>query len=69
MKVDLNFEVSELTFDIFERRKARRENNSFYKIYKAEQISIEFDLGIEVREVSFDQFERRKVPRENRPQF
>jgi stalled ribosome rescue protein Dom34 len=76
MEIDLGIEVSEVTFDEFERRKAPRVSISINEIrskdyfandsYKGEQIRFEVDLGIEVNEIAFDQFERRKAPRENR---
>jgi hypothetical protein len=76
MEIDLGIEVSEVTFDEFERRKAPRASISINDIrskdyfannsYEVEQIRFDIDLGIEVSEVAFDQFERRKAPRENR---
>lgn len=76
MELDLGIEVSEVTFDEFERRKTPRVSISINDIrskdyfannfYKVEQLPTEVDLGIEVSEVTFDEFERRKSPRENR---
>ncbi|PCI60846.1 MAG: hypothetical protein COB34_02005 [Methylophilaceae bacterium] len=73
MEVDLAFNVVEVGFDEFERRKMPRENVSLIEIQNkaffanllngAEEIRVPFDLGIEVNEVPFDQFERRKHPR------
>lgn len=73
MELDLGIEVSEVTFDEFERRKTPRVSisindirskdyfaNNFFKIV---QLPTEVDLGIEVSEVTFDEFERRKTPR------
>jgi hypothetical protein len=72
MTVDLAFEVKEVTFDQFERRKAPRNsislveilNKSFLKnIFEDDEFPISFDIGIEVDEVPFEKFERRKQPR------
>ena len=75
MERDLGIEVSEVTFDQFERRKSPRGNsvfNEFRKnayfadnVYKLGHVQMEIDPGIEVSEVTFDQFERRKAPRGN----
>ena len=61
MVVGFGIEVSEVPFDLFERRKVTRKNSAFNEDLKR----IEVDLGYEVREVAFDEFERRKTPREN----
>lgn len=73
MEVDLAFNVSEVGFDEFERRKTPRENVSLIEIQNkaffanisnnTEVTRMPFDQGIEVNEVPFDQFERRKHPR------
>ena len=73
MKVDLTFEVVEVGFDQFERRKAPRGNISVVKVQnelyfesilnnQAEATSA-FRLAIDVNEVPFDQFERRQHSR------
>ncbi len=70
--VDLAFEVKEVSFDQFERRKAPRniislfeiQNNFFMKnIFGDDELPIAYDMGIEVKEVPFEHFERRKVQR------
>ena len=70
--IDLAFEVKEVSFDQFERRKAPRntislfeiQNHFFFKnISGNNELHINFDMGIEVHEVPFEQFERRKHPR------
>lgn len=72
MMVDLAFEVKEVSFDQFERRKSPRNaislvelrNKSFLNnIFKNDDLAITFDMGIEVNEVPFEQFERRKQSR------
>ncbi|MGJ8620815.1 MAG: hypothetical protein ACSHWN_10820 [Methylophilaceae bacterium] len=72
MAVDIAFEVNEVSFAQFERRKAPRNsislieilNKSFLKnIFEDDDLPITFDFGIEVDEVPFEQFERRKQPR------
>ncbi|MEE9332329.1 MAG: hypothetical protein V3U89_08880 [Methylophilaceae bacterium] len=73
MGVDLAFEVIEVGFDEFERRKTPRKNIFLTEIQNKEFFVNLFneaedkrggvDLGIEVNVVSFDQFERRKHPR------
>lgn len=72
MAVDIAFEVNEVSFEQFERRKAPRNsislieilNKSFLKnIFEDDDLPITFDFGIEVDEVPFEQFERRKQPR------
>ncbi len=68
MEVDLAFEVAEVSFDEFERRKTPRENISLIEIQNKAFLAHVFnepkiDIGIEVNEVAFDQFERRKQPR------
>ena len=73
MEVDLAFEVAEVEFDKFERRKMPRENLSVIEIQnktffssfydEADNAPTTYDLGIDVNEVPFEQFERRKHPR------
>lgn len=72
MTIDLAFEVKEVSFDQFERRKMPRNsislveilNKSFLKnIFENDELLIRFDYGIEVDEVPFEHFERRKQPR------
>ena len=72
MTVDLAFEVNEVSFDQFERRKAPRnyislidiQNKSYLNnIFEGEELPIAFDMGIEVDEVPFEQFERCQYPR------
>jgi hypothetical protein len=70
MELDLGIEVSEVSFEEFERRQAVRgscifseiQRNAYFtdKFYEKEQIRIEVYT---VTEVNFDQFERRKSPR------
>jgi hypothetical protein len=70
MNVDLAFEVAEVSFDQFERRKTPRRVVSLLDLQSKAffasiaNMQIDFDLGIEVNEVPFDQFERRKRPRD-----
>jgi hypothetical protein len=72
MMVDLAFEVREVSFEQFERRKSPRnaisvvelQNKSFLNnILGHSELPTTFDMGIEVNEVPFEQFERRKQPR------
>jgi hypothetical protein len=72
MIVDLAFEVKEVSFDQFERRKSPRnaislfelQNKAFLNnIFDNGELPITFDMGIEVNEVPFEHFERRKQPR------
>lgn len=73
MQVDIAFEVAEVDFEQFERRKAPRENISLVTVQNKAFLSNLFDdtkeqssalpLGIEVNEVPFAHFERRKEPR------
>ena len=72
MMVDLAFEVKEVGFDQFERRKSHRNaislvelQNKYFlnNIFENGNLLITFDMGIEVNEVPFEHFERRKQPR------
>lgn len=72
MMVDLAFEVKEVSFEQFERRKSPRnaislvelQNKSFLSnIIGKGELPMTFDMGIDVHEVPFEQFERRKQPR------
>ena len=73
MQVDIAFEVAEVAFEQFERRKAPRENISLVTVKNkaflsnlfdgTKEQSSEFPVGIEVNEVPFAHFERRKEPR------
>jgi len=73
MQVDMAFEVTEVAFDQFERRKTPRNNISLVAIQNRDYLTDLFsdsviasnaqNQGIEVNEVPFTQFERRKHPR------
>ena len=73
MQVDIAFEVTEVAFEQFERRKTPRNNISLVAVQNkafftnlfgdATEQQARFPLGIEVNEVPFAHFERRKAPR------